>query len=112
VIILLETYTGCSDFCFVTSCTGRQLEEAELREKGFVSDAILRNNEHSSYVWAWYEVKEGDRIRVVRWDDEGDIDETFIVPADLPNPPQQLDDIFRTGKWVYDYLVEHCTKAV
>ena len=108
MIILLETYVGGSDFRFETSCTGRKLEDTELREQGFISDAILCRNERSSYVPEWYEVKEGDQIRVVRSDDDGTIDETFIVPADLRDPPQRLDDSFRTGMHVYGYLVEHC----
>ena len=112
MLILLETYIGCSDFRFEPSCTGRKLEEAELREKGFISDQILRFNSKSSYAPEWYEVKEGDQIRIVRWDDEGKIDETFIVPATLPDPPQHLDDgHLRTGMRVYDYLVEHCVRT-
>ena len=110
MVILLETYIGSSDFCFVTTCTGRQLGEAELRERGFISNQILRCNERSSYAAGWYEVQEGDQIRVVRSDDKGVIDETFIVPPCLSDPPQRLDDTFRTGMHVYDYLVVHCKK--
>ena len=111
MIILLQTYCGLSDFTFEPSCTGRKLEEQELREKGFLSDKILRLNADSSYVTDWYEVKEGDQIRIQRRDDDGQIDETFIVPINLPDPPQRLDDHQRTGMHVYDYLVSHCRQV-
>lgn len=113
MLILLETYVGCSDFRFETYCTGRKLEAAELREKELLTEDILRRHSRSSYVPEWYEVKEGDQIRVVRWDDDGQIDETFVVPANLPDSPQSLDDrALRTGMRVYDYLVAHCAKAI
>src|SRR3989344_967282 len=110
MLILLETYVGSSGFQFETSCTGRRLEEAELRERGFISDQLLRLNKQSNYVPAWYEVKGGDEIRVVWKYDRVDIDETFIVPYELPDPPQRLDDTFGTGVWVYRYLLEHCNR--
>lgn len=108
MIILLETYVGCSDFVFQPTCTGRKIEQSELRELGLISDKILKRNEKSSYFPDWYEVKEGDRIRIQKSDDEGDLDVIFVVPSDLPNLPQKLDDFPWTGMRVYDYLVEHC----
>jgi hypothetical protein len=110
MLILLETYVGSSDVRFETFCTGRKLKEAELRERGFISDQILRLNEQSDYVSEWFEVKVGDEVRVVWKDDRVDLDETFIVPFDLPDPPQRLDDSFRTGMWVYRYLADHCSR--
>jgi len=112
MIILLETGWSPSGFRFETSCTGRRLQEAELRERGFISDDILRRYDRSIYTPTWFEVKEGDQIRVVREDDDEDIDVTFIVPAILPDPPVDLfDKQHRTGMWVYDYLVQHCVKV-
>lgn len=110
MIILLETYVGLSDFSFEPTCTGRRLGRVELEKLGFVSEEVLRANKHSSYVPEWYEIKEGDQIRIRRVDDEGALDETFVVPSELPDPPQRLDDFLRTGMRVYDYLVRHCCR--
>lgn len=110
MIILLETYAGLSDFSFKPTCTGRRLERVELEKLGLVSEEFLRANKHSSYMPEWYEVKEGDQIRIQCVDDEGALDETFVVPSVLPNPPQRLDDLLRTGMRVYDYLVLHCRR--
>lgn len=111
MIILLETYVGCSDFRFEPSCTGRKVEEEELRERGIISDDILRRCERSSYISDWYDVNEGDTIRIIRWDDDGNIDETFVVPADLPDPPQRPDKSMDGGMHVYGYLAKHCKKV-
>lgn len=113
MIILLETYAGCSSFHFETTCTGRKLEEPELRERGLITDDILRRHVRSSYVPSWFEVKEGDQIRIIRSDDDHEeTDETFVVPKILPDPPSELDDFqMRTGQWVYAYIAEHCPKV-
>lgn len=111
MIILLETYNGSSDFVFETFCTGRKLDRAELYSLGLLTDDIVRRHEQSDYVWEWFELKEGDTIRIVHRDDDQDFDETFVVPSDLPDPPQKLDDTFRTGMWVTRYLRDHCSRA-
>ncbi len=96
-----------SDFVFETTCTGRPLEEQELRKLGLITDDLLRRTALSGYIPSWFEVNEEDRIRVVWHDDERELDETFAVPADLPNPPQMLDGD-QSGMRVYNYLTTHC----
>lgn len=109
---LLRTYSGLSIFTFERFCTGRKLQVKGIRERDLIIEDISRRHSRDNYVHEWFEVKEGDQIRVVRMnDDDSDINQTFIVTVDLPEPPFELDDKkHRTGMGMNDYLVKHCAK--
>ncbi len=108
-IILLEEYVGSSDFAFKPSCTGRLLDKKEVWERKLMTDDLVRRTERSSYISEWYEVEEGDQINIIRVNGDEELDETFIVPKELPNPPQDPTRD-HNGMHVYDYLVRHCRK--
>ena len=111
VVIFLGSYMGMSDFMFTVDCSGRKLSIEEVFEKGLCDDDILRRHQRSDFSQEWYEVTEGDQIKICWWENLRDEETTFIIPAELPNPPQNPDDMDRTGMYLYDYLDKYCKRA-
>jgi hypothetical protein len=108
-VILLGTYVGLSDFAFDASCNGVSIAESEAQKRGLIDAGAIRRHARSNYTRDWYEVKPGDQIKV-RWrDDDRDVETTFVIPAELPNPPQSPDHE-ATGMRLYQYLEQHCKR--
>lgn len=112
-VILLESYNGLSSFTYEVSCTGRLLSADEVRQRDLLTDDEVRRHARSDYLPSWYEVSPGDTITIERqeWGDDESEDDgffTFIVPENLPSPPQRLDNHDRTGPRSLQYLKEHC----
>jgi hypothetical protein len=112
-IVLLNTYTGLSDFEFFVSCTGSRLEREEVFKRGLLRKDQLRRHAASEYTREWYEVKPGDIIIVEHRDDDRDPPinrkRTFRVPeAGMSNPNTDLDNFAATGPNLEDHLRQQC----